>query len=219
MSNIIRLAPYAYLARRSEESTLYDLLLLVPVDNAGDTNLNNVTPVKAGGTRITINYSTSGSPANALYRFKHFVIDSEDKYEDIEIKGNNSADLTTVVEFSEADDQEASVTNEYQTCAPYLFVKKETVSSTEKFAHPSCIVIFDPGLGALTEALVFRPDDCALNFTLGNSGVVTDPTKFAINQSIKAEITYNGVHELEVFIDGNSYFAKPPRRHKLKMHW
>lgn len=220
MSNITRLAPYAYLAKRSGNNTMYDLLLLVPVDASGDTDLSNVSAVKPNGsTRITINYATNGSNADTPYRFKHFQIDSDGTYLDIEIKGNNSAELTLVLAFADADTVEAVVSNQMQTCAPYLFAKKETVSSTQKFVHPSCIVIFDGNLGAQAESLVFNTDGCTLTITLGSSSATTDPAKFAINQNIKAAIVANGVHTFEGNVAAYSAGNKPPRKNVGKFIW
>lgn len=146
MSNIIRLAPYAYLAKRSGNNSLYDLLLLVPVDLNGDTDLSNVTPVEPGGPYITINYSTSGNAANVPYRFKYFQIDNDQNYDGIKIQGDNNEGRSIVLAFTDADTQAATVTNQYQTCAPYLFIEKELVNNVG-YAKPSCIVLFDPGLG------------------------------------------------------------------------
>lgn len=216
MSNIIKLAPYAYLAKRSGSNTLYDLLLLVPVDLNGDTDLSNVTVVKPGGTRMTIDYSTNGNAATVPYRFKHLQIDTDGTYLDIEIQGDNNTDRTTLLVFSEADQMQATVTSQYQTCAPYVFIKKETVSNTEKYAHPSCIVLFDAGIGAQTESIVFGTDTCTLTFNLGTSGVSTDPSKFAINQDIKAAIIANGVHTFDGNVKG---LSKPPRKQITKMYW
>jgi hypothetical protein len=216
MSNITRLAPYAYLTKRSGNNTLYDLLLLVPVDASGDTDLSNVTAVKPNGsTRITINYATNGSNAGTLYRFKHFQIDSDGTYLDIEIKGNNSAELTSVLAFADADTVEAVVSNQMQTCAPYLFTKIETVGSL-KYLQPSCIVLFDNGLGAQSEAIIFALNKCTLNFTLGNSSATTSPASFAINQEVKALLTSNQEYTFEVNIAANSSYAKPPRGGKKK---
>ncbi|MDO8366996.1 MAG: hypothetical protein Q7T20_09380 [Saprospiraceae bacterium] len=218
MSNITRLAPYAYLAKRSGSNTLYDLLLLVPVDASGDTNLSNVSADKPGGTtRITIDYATNGSNAGTLYRFKHFEIDSDGTYLDIEIQGNNSADLTTVLAFADADTEQAVVSSQMQTCAPYIFTKIETVGSLN-YLLPSCIVIFDSGLGAQSEAIISATNKCTLNFTLGNSGATTAPTSFLINQDIKAFLTTNQEFTFEVNIAANDSFSKPPRKGKVKIY-
>jgi hypothetical protein len=218
MSYITRLAPYAYLAKRSGNNTLYDLLLLVPVDASGDTDLSNVSAVKPNGTtRITINYATNGSNAGTLYRFKHFQIDSDGTYLDIEIKGNNSADLTSLLAFADADTVEAVVSSQMQTCAPYLFAKIETVGSL-KYLQPSCIILFDGGLGAQSEAIIFATNKCTLNFTLGNSSATTSPASFAINQDIKALLTSNQEYTFEVNIAANSSYAKPPRGGKKKVN-
>jgi len=218
MSNITRLAPYAYLAKRSGGGTMYDLLLLVPVDASGDTDLSNVSAVKPGGTRITIDYTTTGSAANTLYRFKHWAIDSDGTYLDIEIQGDNNAERTTIIAFEDADTEQASVTSQMQTCAPYLFVKTESVGTT-KYIHPSCIVVFDAGLGALSETVIFATNSCKPTFTLGNSGVTTDPTKFTINQNLKAVLTLNQTFIFEGNVAGNSNYAKPPRKGKTSLTW
>jgi len=215
MSNIIKFAPYAYLAKRGG-GTLYDLLLLVPVDASGDTNLSNVTAVKPGGTRITIDYTTTGIAANAPYRFKHWVIDSEGTYLDIEIQGNNSADLTTVLAFADADTESTTVSNQMQTCAPYVFAKVETVGSL-KYIQPSCIILFDSGLGAQSESIIFATNKCSLNYSLGNSGAPTTPSSFLINQDIKALLTANQEFTFEVNIAANSSYSKPPRGGKKKV--
>jgi hypothetical protein len=217
MSNITRLAPYTYLAKRSGNNTMYDLLLLVPVDASGDTDLSNVSAVKPNGsTRITINYATNGSNAGTPYRFKHFPIDSDGTYLDIEIKGNNSADLTSLLAFADADIVEAVVSSQMQTCAPYLFTKIETVG-TLKYLHPSCIILFDGGLGAQSETIIFATNKCTLNFTLGNSSATTTPASFAINQDIKALLTSNQEYTFEVNIAANSSYSKPPRGDKKKV--
>jgi len=214
---ITRLAPYVYLAKRSGASTMYDLLLLVPVDASGDTDLSNVAAVKPGGTRITIDYTTTGTAANALYRFKHWAIDSDGTYLDIEIQGDNNADRSTVVAFADADTEQATVSSQMQTCAPYIFAKVETVGTT-KYIHPSCIVLFDAGIGALNESIIFAPHSCKLTFTLGSNGVTTDPSKFAINQGIKAVITTNQEYIFEGIIAANSSYSKPPRSAKVKIY-
>lgn len=218
MSNISKLAPYAYLAKRNG-STVHDLLLLVPVDaSGGDTDLSNVNPSKSG-TRVSISYTTNGNAANALYRFKHFEIDSEGRYVDIEIKGDNQADRSILLNFADADTEPATVSNQMQTCAPYLFAKKETVSGTEKYAHPSCIVVFDGNLGAQSETLMFHQDGCVLTFTLGNTNITTDPNQFAINKNLKAAIVTDGSHTFEGNVAGNSAFSKPPRKARINKDW
>jgi hypothetical protein len=216
MSNIIQLAPYAYMAKRSGSNDLYDLLLLVPVGSTGDTNLSNVTAVKPGGTRITIDYSTTGSAANVPYRFKHFVIDSEGKYEDIKIQGDNNSDRTLLIAFDDADTEPATVVSDMQTCAPYIFVKKE-VSGTTKFVHPSCVVLFDGTLGIQSESITFAAHSCNLDFTLGHSSITTNPPAFLINQNLNAVLTPSVEYTFEVDIAGNSNYNKPPRKHKVKV--
>lgn len=216
MSNLIQLAPYAYMAKRSGSNDLYDLLLLVPVGSTGDTNLSGVTAVKPGGTRMTIDYTTTSSAASVLYRFKHFVIDSEGTYEDIEIQGDNSADRTLLIAFEDADTEPATVVSEMQTCAPYIFLKKE-VSGTTKLVRPSCVVLFDGTLGVQGESITFAAHSCNLDFTLGHSGVTTNPPAFLINQNINAVLTPAIEYTFEVDIAGNSSYNKPPRKHKVKV--
>lgn len=217
MSNITRLAPYAYLAKRSG-STVHDLLLLVPVDTSNDTDLSSISPTKSG-TRVSINYVTNSNSANVLYRFRHFEIDSEGRYVDIEIKGDNNADLTTVVAFADADTEPAIVSNQIQTCAPYLYLKTETAGTT-KYAQSSCIILFESGLGASNEAIIFAVNSCTPTFSLGNSGsLVTDPNKFAINQNLKVVLTPNQEYTFEGNVAGNTNLAKPPRKGKARMMW
>lgn len=219
MGNIIRLAPYAYLAKRNGNGTIYDLLMLVPVGASGDTDLNDVEPVKAGGSKIKIDYETSNTATNALYRVKHWEIDSEGRYLYIEIQGDERADRTVVLAFEDADDEPVTVSNQQQTCAPYLFVKVETVGSVS-FAHPSCIILFDPGLGLYDEDIIFASNACSPTVTLGNNGgVITDPTRFIINQHVKAKLTPNQVFTFEGIVEGNSNYNKPPRRTKVKVNW
>lgn len=218
MSNIIRLAPYAYLAKRSGGGTLYDLLVLIPVDANGDTDLSNVNPVKRGGTTITIDYTTTGSAAGVTYRPKHWLIDSEGTYLNIEIQGDNSADRTNVVVFADADTEQAVITNQQQTCAPYLFAKIETVGS-QKFVLPSCIVLFDNGIGVQSESIIFAAHSCSPTFILGNSNAATDPTTFAINKSVKAKLTQGETYTFEVDVPENTSLNKPPRKHKTKVIW
>ena len=218
MSNIIKLAPYAYLAKRSGSGTLYDLLILVPVNASGDTDLSNVTAVKPSGTRITIDYTTTGSASSGLYRSKHFAIDSDGTFLDIKIQGDNNADRTTVVTFADADTEPATVSNQQQTCAPYVFAKMETDGSL-KYIQPSCIILFDTGIGAQSESIIFAPYSCIPTITLGNSSPTTDPTKFVINQNVKMTLTPNQVFSFEGNVLGNSNFSKPPRKAKMKMIW
>lgn len=216
MSNITRLAPYAYLAKRSGSNTMYDLLLLVPVDSAGDTDLSNVSAVKPGGTRITIDYTTNGSNAGVPYRVKHWAIDSDGTYLDLEIQGDNDPDRSLIIAFSDADTEQAVVSNQMQTCAPYLFVKVETVGSL-KYLQPSCIVLFDSGLGALTEEIIFATNSSTLTFTLGTSGTTTTPSSFVINQNLKALLTANQQYTFEGNIAAHSGSNKPDRKTKLKV--
>ena len=216
MSNIIKLAPYAYLAKRSGSGTLYDLLLLVSVDASGDTDLSSVSTIKQRGTRITIDYATSTSAANVSYRYKHWQIDSEGTYLDIEIQGDNNAERTTVLTFADADNEQATVSSQMQTCAPYLFVKIETVGMF-KYIRPSCIVLFDAGLGAQSESFIFAPHSCTHTITLGNSGVTTDPTTFAINQNLKSLLTANQEYAFEGNTSAYSSYAKPPRKGKIRV--
>lgn len=218
MSNIIRLAPYAYLAKRSGGGTLYDLLVLIPVDANGDTDLSNVNPVKRGGSTITIDYTTTGSAAGVTYRSKHWLIDSEGTYENIEIQGDNNADRTTVVVFDDADTEQAVITNQQQTCAPYLFAKIETVGS-QKFVLPSCIMLFDNGIGVQSETIVFSAHSCTPTFNLGNSNSATDPATFAINKNIKAKLTQGVVYTFEGDVPENTSLNKPPRKQKTKVIW
>lgn len=218
MSNIIRLAPYAYLAKRSGGGSMFDLLVLIPVDANGDTDLSNVNPVKRGGKTITIDYTTTGSAAGVTYRFKHWQIDSEGTYEKIEIQGDNNADRTTVVVFDDADLEQAVITNQQQTCAPYLFAKIETIGS-QKFVLPSCIVLFDNGIGVQSESIIFAAHSCTSIFTLGNSNSVTDPTMFAINKDIKAKLTQGVEYTFEVDVPENTGLNKPPRKHKTSRIW
>lgn len=218
MANIIKFAPYAYLAKRSGNDTLYDLLLLVPVDATGDTDLSNVSAVKPGGTRITIDYATTSSAANVLYRFKHWVIDSEGTYVDIEIQGDNNADRTMVVAFANADTEPASVSSQMQTCAPYLFARIEATGNL-RHLQMSCIVLFDAGLGQQSEAIVFANDSCTQTIELGSNNVTTDPAKFVINQNVKAALTRNQIYTFEGNVAGNNNYNKPPRKHKTEVLW
>jgi hypothetical protein len=210
MANISRLAPYVYLAKRSG-STVYDLLLLVPVDANGDTDLSNVTPVKpSGSTRVTVSYMTNGNNAGTLYRFKHWAIDSEGTYLDIEVKGDNSADKSIVVKFADADTEPASVSNQMQTCAPYIFAKKETVGN-DHFALPSCIVIFDSSLGVQSESVIFATDGCNPTYTMGTGTTNTDPTKFVVNQKVKSKLVLNVEFTFEATVEAYPALSKPPR--------
>lgn len=220
MSNILRLAPYAYLAKRSGGGSVYDLLLLVPVDSSGDTDLSNLTAVKPPReTRVTIDYTTTNSAANVPYRFKHFVIDSDNgAYVDIKIRGDNNDGLSNIIAFADADTEPATVSNQQQTCAPYLFAKIETAGNV-KFVHPSCVVLFDTGIGMQSESIVFAPHSCTPTLALGNSNATTDPTLFAINLDIKALLTINQVYTFEVNVSGNTNLGKPPRKNKVKVLW
>ncbi|MDX1910523.1 MAG: hypothetical protein SFV22_03505 [Saprospiraceae bacterium] len=219
MGNIIRLAPYAYLAKRNGNGNIYDLLLLVPVGASGDTDLSNIQPVKTGGNKITVDYTTSNSATNALYRVRHWEIDSEGRYQYIQIQGDERSDRTVVLAFEDADDEPAMVSNQQQTCAPYLFVKVESVGNTD-FAHPSCIILFDPGLGLYHEDIIFATNTCAPTVTLGsNGGVITDPSRFVINQHVKAKLIPNQTFIFEGTVAGNSNYNKPPRKTKVKVNW
>jgi hypothetical protein len=216
MSNISKLAPYAYLAKRSGNNSLYDLLLLIPVDMAGDVDQNSFS-VSTSGTRITVNYTTNSNATTASYRYKHLEINSNNgAFVDLMIKGDNNSDRSILLLFADADTQPATVSNDMQTCAPYVFIKSEAVS-TQQYCRPSCIVLFDAGLGALNEEIAFSANSCDLTFTIGNSGVTTDPSKFAINQNIKALLTPNEAFVFEGNVAANSSYSKPPRTSKAKL--
>lgn len=115
--------PYAYLVKRKGRDTMYDLLLLVSVDSAGDTDLSKVGALKCGGTRIKIDYTTNGSNSGVPYRLKHMEIDSEGTYLDIEIQGDGSPDRVLVIAFSEADTDPAVIINSMQPGGPLLLIK------------------------------------------------------------------------------------------------
>lgn len=219
MSNISRLSPYAYLAKRNGNGgNLYDLLLLVPVDASGDTDLSNVMPIKPNGsTRITIDYTTNSSAANVPYRFKHWVIDSEGTYLDIEIQGDNNASRTTLVAFADADTQPATVSSQTQTCAPYLFAKTEATGS-KMYLQPSCIVLFDNGFSIQNDAIAFEPHYCSDELNIDTTNGSTDPSKWVINQNVKAALTQGQVYTFEVGIS-DAANRKPPRRQKFKIIW
>lgn len=216
MGNISKLAPYAYLAKRSGNNSLYDLLLAIPVDTAGDVDQNSFS-VSTSGTRITVSYTTNSNATTPQNRYKHLEINSNNgAFVDLLIKGDNQADRSILLLLADADTQPATVSNEMQTCAPYVFVKTETVS-TQKYGRPSCIILFDAGLGSLDEAIAFSANSCDLTFTLGNSGVTTDPSKFAINQNIKALLTPNMEFVFEGNVAASSSYSKPPRKSKTKL--
>jgi hypothetical protein len=219
MGNIIRLAPYAYLAKRNGNGTIYDLLLLVPVGASGDTDLGNVSPVKGNGNKITIDYTTSNSATSALYRAKHWEIDSDGTYLYLEIQGDDRADRTLFLAFEDADTEPATVSNAQQTCAPYLFAKKESAGNVN-VVHPSCIILFDPGLGLYQEEIIFASNVCSPVVTLGNTnGIITDPTKFVINQQVKAIVASNQVFTFEGTVAESPGNNKPPRKMKVKLNW
>lgn len=196
---------------------MYDLLVLVPVDLVRDTDLSAINPVK-NGTRITITYTTIGQGTTAAYRFRHWEIDTEGTYVDLEIRGDNMPERSQVLAFTDADTEPATVSGQMQTCAPYLFGRVEMVAGVP-FIHPSCIILFDPGLGSLTESLNFAPNKGTINFTLGSNGVTTDPSKFAINQQLNITPANGLPYTIEAVIAAYPAAAKPPRRSNKKLNW
>lgn len=217
MSSIIKLAPYAYLAKRNGGSTMYDLVVLVPVDAYGDTDLSNVVPVKpSGSTRITIAYTSNSNSAAVPYRVKHWAIDSNGTYLDLEIKGDNSVNRSTIVSFADADTETATVSNQMQTLAPYLFSKMETVGST-RCLQISSIVLFDNGLGVQSESLAFALNGMVHGITPGNGNASADPHAFAINQNVTAALVPNVPFIFESTVAAST--GKPPRKVKLRSTW
>ncbi len=218
MSNISKLAPYAYLAKRSGNNSLYDLLLLIPVDMAGDVDQNSFS-VSTSGTRIAVNYTTNSNATTASYRYKHLEINSNNgAFVDLLIKGDNNADRSTLLTFALADTEPATISNEMQTCAPYVYLKIDA-TGTQKYIHPSCIVLFDAGLGAQSESLVFGANSCTQIFVLGNTGVTTDPSKFTLNQNLKVEVNLNQDYTFDGNVAASSTYSKPPRKNRTKPAW
>ncbi|MBN8680557.1 MAG: hypothetical protein J0M29_20200 [Chitinophagales bacterium] len=198
-------------------NTLYDLLVMVPVDLLRDTDLTTVNPVKSG-SRVTIHYATTSLGTTAPYRFRHWEIDSEGTYLDIEIRGDNLPERSQVLAFADADLESATVTWQMQTCAPYLFGRVEMVAGVP-LVHPSCIILFDPGLGSLTENINFAPNKTTINFNMGNNGVITDPAKFTINRQLQITPGDGLPYNIEAAIAAFPAAAKPPRRSTRRVVW
>lgn len=219
MSNITKIAPYVYLAKRSSSGTIYDLYLLVPVSSRKTVDLTNVQPEAAAGARIFISYTSSGanlSEPAPKYAFKHWEIDSEGAYVDIHIQGDDSDDFTTIVTFADADTEPATSTNDQHTFAPYLFIGRKTEGGHMYFC-PSTIVLFEGDAGAQSEALTFSNNGSSHEITPGDSGdLVTAAENFAVNQDVRHEIsgtTYT--------FDGTvtAALAKPIRKGKIRNMW
>lgn len=220
MSNLRKIAPYVYLAKQSGAGTEYDLYLLVPEDARKTVNLN-VQPVKGPGNRIFISYN-SVEPA-ALepmsgFKCKHWEIDSEGTYVDILIQGDNSEELSTLVAFADADPEPATSTNDKHTFAPYLYIGTE-MDGEHFYFRPSNIVLFEVNTGAIGEGLTFSGSVSEHTLTPGDNGtIITNPENFAVNQSVRHEIsgttyTFGGT------VNEYASLNKPIRKAKTKKIW
>lgn len=218
MSNIKKIAPYAYLARQS--SNIYDLYLLVPVDSRKTVDLANVEPETGAGTHIYISY-TSVAPApnepTFQYKARHWQI-SKDSYQDIVIQADNNEDLVTTLRFIDADPVPATSTDDRHTFAPYVFIDKE-IENGHFYFRPSLVVLFESGTGA--QGQLFTLSDVSSEFTVtpGESApLVTDPEKFAVNQGVRHEI--NGViYTFVGTVDESLNLNKPIRKGKTTKMW
>jgi len=225
MSNITKIAPYAYLAKRNTSSgTVFDLYLLVPVDARTTVNLENVQPVKGPGDRIFISYASSSTEfmeALSQYQFRHWEIDSEGTYVDIQIQGNGDENLTTVMAFEDADSESAEPTSaapDHCTFAPYLFVGME-LADDHLYLRPSSIVLFEGSAGAESQSLTFSGGTSLYTLTPGEGGaLITSPESFTVNQDIRHEISVPP-YIFEGIIDELTAAPKPIRKGKTRKMW
>lgn len=219
MSNITKLAPYAYLAKRNASGTIYDLFLLVPVDSRKTVDLSNVQPVKGSGSRVFISYTSLDPDPNApatLYKFKHFEIDSEGIYADILLQGDNSDELTTLIAFDDSDTEPSNSNNDQHSFAPYLFIKKVQEDGHNYFC-PSSIVFFEGSAGSQSESLTVTTAGSTHTLTPGDNST-NNPDYFTVNQDVRHEIpgflyTFSG--EVNAYTSAN----KPIRKGKVKRIW
>lgn len=235
MGNIKKLAPYAYLARRSDTQTIYDLYLLVPVDAERTVDLSNVQPAKGPGTRITIPYPTTepGAPAPpprpgkpampppapkpapaSSYKFRHWEIDSEGTYLDICIQADDREDLSTLIAFADADTEPGTGTEEHLVHAPYLFLEKYREGEHFYF-RPSCIVLFRENTGIREEELTLHGMGATLVVTPGDRNlIIRHPEDLSVNRNLRQE-TSGPEYHYKVIIMNNSELDITKRQGKI----
>ncbi len=232
MNNITKLAPYAYLARRSDTGTIFDLYLLVPVDSEKTVELDKVQPTKGPGTRILIPYPTTEpgtptppprppqpegappplGPAPGLsFQFRHWEIDSEGTYRDICIRADGREDLTTLIAFADADPEPVTTPGERLTFTPYMFLKKY-VEGEQFYSRPSCIVLFDYDAGVQEEELTLHVEGATLVITPGdNHSTINGIGDLTINRNLRHKTSGPG-YIFKVIVQNYPGLNKPSRR-------
>lgn len=229
MSNIIKLTPYVYLTERTdlaEGEKRYDLFLLVPVDAAGQTDVdftNTAAAYPGIPDRILIDYATvphTTPPAGVKYRFHYLAIDKKRGgvlYNTLVIRGDGLLTKTLLVDFDDADTNTvATIPANFQlNHVPYVHLQKETVTTgtaTQNFVRPSSIILFDSGNGVVSETITLLNDNCLHELTIGSTTVVTsDPDNFQINQDFKVEAVTGAFFESSVGGPGGGGRRKKPK--------
>lgn len=217
MSNIKKLAPYVYLAKRNDGSGKYDLFLLVPVGQSGDADLVNASVSAEDSKKVVITYETSNNAANMAFRTRRFVVQDNGDLESIEVKDNNG-DNVVWLEIGDSDNAAVDQNVDYQTFAPYVFAGIET-DGQNQYGGLSCIILDDNNLGVLNEAMIFSENKLTVSFYIGSGGATGNMNSFLVNQNIKAELAEKVPFTFDVHVAATTASNKPPRKNKVKVLW
>lgn len=217
MSNIKKLAPYVYLAKRNDGSGKYDFFLLVPVGQAGDTNLANVNISTEDPKKILITYPTSTDNANVIFRTRRFEVEATEEMTYLRVADDNNQ-FVMDVELSDADETPGTQNADHQTFAPYLFSEIES-GAQKNWLHSSCIVLYDNGLTISNESIVFGVNHSDVTFDIESNNSAVQPENFVTNQKIKAEMAAEEPFTVSANINGNNNYNKPPRSTKVTKIW
>ncbi|HRI61335.1 MAG TPA: hypothetical protein PK228_16460 [Saprospiraceae bacterium] len=232
MSNILNLNPYVYLSERTdtaENEKRYDLFILVPVDQATQTDINfsQSTPAYPGALGfVFVTYATETNqnlPAAVKYRFHHVIIDKKRNgvlYNTVTVRGSGVTQ-TIGIDFADADTTPVNPipTNSELLNAPYLHLHKEAEQvngETIVRLRPSCVILFGAGKGMETEAVSMSGDN-RIHTATTNSGstLETNPDNFNINLDARFLSAVNNFFDSTVTESTGA--GNPPRRKKAKV--
>lgn len=231
MSNILNLNPYVYLSERTDSAEgekRYDLFVLVPVDQATQTDINfsQSTPVYPGAMgRVFVNYTTETNlnlPGSVKYRFLHLIVDKKKDnvlYDTIVVRGPG-ATQTIGIDFADADTKtvETVPTNAELLNAPYVHLHKEAEqvgNETIVKLRPSCVVLFAAGKGMSAESVTMSGDNRIYTATTDSGSTLeTNPDNFNINLDARFLSSLNNTFDSSVTETSTD---NPPRRKKAKL--
>ena len=231
MSNILNLNPYVYLSERTdtaEGQKRYDLFVLVPVDQATQTDINfsQSTPVYPGALgRVFVDYTTETNlnlPGSVKYRFLHLIVDKKKNnvlYDTIVVRGPG-ATQTIGIDFADADTKtvETVPTNAELLNAPYVHLHKEAEqvgNETIVKLRPSCVVLFAAGKGMSAESVTMSGDNRIYTATTDSGSTLeTNPDNFNINLDARFLSALNNSFDSSVTETSTD---NPPRRRKAKL--